>query len=501
MSVTPLASSCTTAHSKQKPRLLSGALAALMASIVVVLIGATAASAHTGFESSTPGDGEVLVEPVSEVVITFTGAAVPAGDEFTALDSSGQLREPSVVTTSDDKTFVLTFDPPLAGGQVGVRWSVQAPDSHPIDGSFVFTVSSPVQTTEVPDVSPSEASPPLEDSQPPPPASEPAPTLEEFLATDTANPGEGIALTGRIAGLLGVVLVLGGMGFMATTLRGTRSEIHAGLNVLRLLGLVVALGALLEFVGFVQAGGFSLASILKSPGLAMTLRLVGGLAIAGGIAVAAGSDRRRPAYSLSAAVLEAPRRTSVPKDQDGSVRWYPESSMSALVGAAVILASFWFDGHTVSKGPRLIHAVLNSVHVAAGSVWVGGVVALASVTWWRYRHGRPTRATELIVRFSSVATVALIAVAGAGMLMAVFVLDSFGELTGTEWGKILLLKTAAVTIAAGAGVYNHFRLLPALEAAPDDEELAAELRTTVTAEAIVLAFVVVVTAWLVAAAS
>ena len=501
MCLTPLMKSSIGASSKRKPRLLSGALAALVTGIVVVLTGPTAASAHTGFESSTPGDGEVLAEPVSEVAIAFTGAAIPVGDKFTALDSSGQVREPSEVTTDDGKTFVLTFEPALAGGQVGVRWSVQAPDAHPIDGSFVFTVTSPAPTPDTTVASLSEAAPLVEDGQPSPPASEPAPTLEEFLETDTASPGEGIARLGRIAGLLGVVLVLGGMGFMATTLRGSRSEIRAGLNVLRLLGLIVALGALFEFVGLVQAGGASLSSIVEVPGLAMTLRLIGGLAIAGGIAVAAGSNRRAPAYSLSAAVLETPRRTSVRMERDGTVRWFPESSMSALVGAAAILASFWFDGHTVSKGPRPLHAVLNSVHVAAGSVWAGGVVAMAAVTWWRYRSGRPTRATELIVRFSSVATVSLIAVAGAGMLMAVFVLDSFGELTSTEWGRILLLKTVAVAIAVGGGIHNHFSLLPALQAAPDDEELASELRSTVTAEAIMLAFVVVVTAWLVAAAS
>jgi len=111
------------------------------------------------------------------------------------------------------------------------------------------------------------------------------------------------------------------------------------------------------------------------------------------------------------------------------------------------------------------------------------------------------RALDLVLRFSPIATVALAAVAGAGLLMAVFVLDSFSELTGTPWGQILLLKTAAVGLAAIGGAYNHFRLIPALEAAPDDEELLSEVRSTVTAEAIMLFFVVVVTAWLVAAAS
>ena len=85
--------------------------------------------------------------------------------------------------------------------------------------------------------------------------------------------------------------------------------------------------------------------------------------------------------------------------------------------------------------------------------------------------------------------------------MAFLVLDSLGELTGTSWGQILLLKTAAVGIAMIGGAYNHFRLLPALEADPESPELLAELRSTITAEAIVLVFVVTVTAWLVAAAS
>ena len=199
--------------------------------------------------------------------------------------------------------------------------------------------------------------------------------------------------------------------------------------------------------------------------------------------------------------MEATRPVEAASETERLGWWRPRSSPIALVGVAAILVSFWFDGHTVSKGPRLVHSLLSSVHVAAGSVWAGGVVSMAVVAWWRYRRGEPTRAAELIVRFSSVATIALAAVASAGMVMAVFVLDSFGELTGTEWGQILLLKTAFVAIAAGGGAYNHFRLLPALEAAPDDEELAAELRSTVTAEAIILAFVVIVTAWLVAAAS
>ena len=163
--------------------------------------------------------------------------------------------------------------------------------------------------------------------------------------------------------------------------------------------------------------------------------------------------------------------------------------------------SFWFDGHTVTKGFRPLHALANSVHVVAGSVWVGGVVAMAAVLWLRHRQQRPAGALELVVRFSSVAAVALGAVVVAGLVMAVSVLDSFGELTSTQWGQTLLLKSAAAGLAMAAGAYNHFRLMPALERSPDDTTIHRSVRSTVTAEAIMLGFVVVVTAWLVAAAS
>jgi copper transport protein len=197
--------------------------------------------------------------------------------------------------------------------------------------------------------------------------------------------------------------------------------------------------------------------------------------------------------------VDTQRASSTASD---SMRWVPDArSWPALVGVAAIVVSFWFDGHTVSKGFRPLHAAVNSVHVLAGAVWVGGVVAIAALSWMRFRRRDPQRGVEMVLRFSTIASIALAGVLVAGSVMAVLVLDSVSELTGTEWGQILLLKSAAVGLALAGGAYNHFRLLPALEADPTSEERHGELRATVTAEAIMLVFVVVVTAWLVAAAS
>ncbi len=314
--------------------------------------------------------------------------------------------------------------------------------------------------------------------------------------------------------LLGVVLGIGALAFLALALRGSVSEIGDALTAIRILGLVVAAGATLEYIGLVQSGNSSLFSaFLTAPGFAAALRIGGGLALALGLVsnlIPVRKSGSRPLLALSSAVLEAERPTleeHLPqqgrqREANTWVRWQADaSSWPAFGGVAAMVVSFWFDGHTVSKGPRLVHAMASSVHLLAGSVWAGGVIAMAFVLWRRFRHRRPLRAYELVLRFSPIATASLAAVAAAGLLMAVFVMDSFAELTGTPWGQILMLKTAAVGLAALGGAYNHFRLIPALESDPDDEQLLTEVRSTVTAEAIMLFFVVVVTAWLVAAAS
>ena len=494
--------------------LMTGALTVIFGSFAI----GDSVSAHTGFESSAPADGAITLDPVSEVVISFTGAASPAGDGFVALDPTGQTRMPSAVSVSEDRIFTLTFDPPLAGGMVGLRWSLQAPDAHPIEGSFSFVTPSP--TPIAPPVAEDEGLAVAESVSPaiPEPVVAAAVDLDEFLATDGTRPGESTARLGRILGLGSLVVVIGLIAFLATTLVGRLAEVRAGFMAVRVLGAVLALGAAIEYVGVTRIAGAGLGDMwATSAGFSTMLRLIGGGILAMGFVPTIKREQTAP-LSLSAAVLERPRRTMAHVESSSvdnphlsaeprhevseRVRWVPgQDAWTVGLAVSAMLVSFWFDGHTVSKGPRVLHALFNTVHVAAGSIWVGGVVAMAAILWRRRRSGQPGRPHELVVRFSGVATLALGAVALAGLLMSVLVLDSVGELTGTVWGKVLLLKTAAVALAACAGAYNHFKLLPALDAAPHDPELEAEVRSSVTAEAIMLIFVVIVTASLVVAAS
>ncbi len=64
--------------------------------------------------------------------------------------SAGDMVAPEVRVSADQCEFTLLLDPPLAGGEVGVQWSVRAGDVHPIEGTFRFTIRLPATRTPAP---------------------------------------------------------------------------------------------------------------------------------------------------------------------------------------------------------------------------------------------------------------------------------------------------------------------------------------------------------------
>ena len=115
-------------------------LVGVAVAIVVTVSVAQPAGAHTDFDYSVPTDGASVGEPVSEVTVAFTQPVTLVGNGFEVFDPQQNVLQPFAVT-DDDAVFRLQFDPPLAGGPVGVKYSVTAADGHVLSGSFSFTVS------------------------------------------------------------------------------------------------------------------------------------------------------------------------------------------------------------------------------------------------------------------------------------------------------------------------------------------------------------------------
>ena len=175
--------------------------------------------------------------------------------------------------------------------------------------------------------------------------------------------------------------------------------------------------------------------------------------------------------------------------------------MAGLTGIALVAASFIFDGHTASEGPRLLHAVANLTHVTTAAIWAGGVAMLVLTMQRRRSDNRPIQALQLAMRFSVVATVALVAAGIAGLALSIVVLDSISEIWSTPWGRLLMLKVALVAAAAAGGAYNHRVVVPALDRNPDDQPTIDRFRSVVTFEAAALVAVVIATAFLIGASS
>jgi len=289
----------------------------------------------------------------------------------------------------------------------------------------------------------------------------------------------------------------------------------------RVAGIVVAAGAVLDLLAHSEALGGGIADGLSDV-LRGSLGTAEGLRVAGGLALAL-------SWASSTATWEL-----LDRDDEGAAGLRNIPQLAAF-GVVAMVVSFAFDGHTVSEGPRFVHAAVNTVHVGAAALWAGGIFAfgvvavrsrLRSVTPRAVgaaviepagvdersaslaphetavaaaRDAAPRALDTLAVglRFSSIATLALVAVAAAGIVMTLFILPSFESLWNSSWGRTLLVKVGATTIAALIGGFNHFVLLPRLRTDPEDETVRETIRTVVLCEAVMLAIVVVVTAYLV----
>lgn len=326
--------------------------------------------------------------------------------------------------------------------------------------------------------------------------------LDDFLsgAGESVAFGQRLEQIGLIGSICGLLLAAGMLGFLAVVHRGPAREVGILIRLIGAAGVLALIGAVVEVAGAASVLGASWFVALGETSAPM-IRLLAGLLIAFGLSPDIESAHLHRSRDSSDGDMR-PSGESGPTavNEPATVRWIPSAASAfGLAGAAVGLLSFGFDGHTVSKGPRAIHAAVNLVHVTAGSVWFGGIVGLTAVAFMR-RHS-PTAVGPLVVRFSSVATVALVAVSLAGVLMSIMIIDRFADFTGTPWGRILLVKVGAVAVAVTVGAYNHFVVVPAIERDPDDRATATLVRRTMTAEAAVLVFVAIVTVLLTTAST
>ncbi len=498
-------------HSDFKRKMV---LFALM--VLVVALVASTAFAHTGLSSSSPAEGQAVDGPLDTISLSFTGTPIADDESVAVADEAGTTILPvSVVQTGND--VVATFDPPLAAGSYALAWRVRADDTHFVDGTISFGVLAafvPAPTTSAAPESADTASntdliesgaPASEDQPPVQPDNDTAVAapFAPVLGDGSSDEGEGVTQIGRLLVFPAAVAAIGMIIFAAFAFAGRREELGTLIRAVRWMGVAVLLGAIIELVGLASLlGGFG-ETVGDSAGRASLARLLGGGLLVVGFSAVAGSSSKPLARSLSAAVAEHPNvDIALSSPPSTEVRWRPAGiDALGLLGAGLITASFAFDGHTVSRGPRALHALASVLHVAGAAAWAGGLIALAVVLWRRHHDGVPSYALEMVVRFSVLAMVALAVTGVAGVAMALFIDTDLLGYASTDWGRLMILKLVLVAAAVVLGAYNHFRVLPALTAEPNNFAIVAMTRQTITVEAGLVVAAAIVTAVLVAAST
>ncbi|AKH83412.1 hypothetical protein AA958_15710 [Streptomyces sp. CNQ-509] len=430
-----------------------GALCAAVAAVLCVLVpGATPAAAHAALTGTDPAEGSVVQEAPQAVTLDFSEGVQLADDAIRVLDPDGNdvTKGGAAHADGNTKTATTALRPGLPDGTFTVVWKTVSADSHPISGAFTFSVGKPSKTTV---------------------------TVSE--AGEDNGSAKALYDTGRYMAYAGFVLLVGGAVFAGVC--GGRNRVVRRVATGGWALLFAATVALLLLRGPYTGADFgldSLRDVLETrPGTALLSRLLLLGAAAVVLAVLFGVYGRETAPGAKGARAEAKAGAGADADADAGegsgTGTGPDAAEPATgqaepaadgddaarsrdlaiglgLGGGVVavgLAATWGMAEHASTGIQPWLAVpMTMLHLLAVAVWLGGLASLAL----SLRLG-PRVPSYVIRRFSRLALTSVSLLAATGLYQAWRGLGSWGALTDTSYGQLLLVKLGLVAVLVTAG--------------------------------------------------
>ena len=157
--------------------------------------------------------------------------------------------------------------------------------------------------------------------------------------------------------------------------------------------------------------------------------------------------------------------------------------LNLLVGALLLTSQAWL-GHAAEGGAMGIFVYC--AHVLAAAAWVGSLPPLVFALT-ELRGLEPVEASkrrrQILSRYSMLAMVAVALIVMSGAVNAGFRSEfSPGRFLDTDYGLVLLVKTAGVIAMLSLACFNRFIIMPALQVASTGDSQAARLHISVTLE-------------------
>jgi copper transport protein len=378
-------------------RLGRAAVAVALAGVGAIA-GAGVAAAHATLTSASPTPDSVLEESPDAIVLTFSEPVETVDRSIRLVDDTGAEVETGPINQDrGTDTIAVEVDGPLDGSYV-VSWRALSIDSHPIGGAYTFAVG--LRTDLDPNL------------------------LDDITAAGGASSSAELSLgIGRALSYAGAALLVGGFFVLwwcdralLDTRRAQRTLIAAAL-----LGAVGTAMMIVAQASLVGAGAASIGSwidVIQSRSGRWWLARLASFVIAVPVLIAArGRLATRPAL-------------------------YGGIAMSALV-----LAFIAAGGHGLSGRVPVLAYVATVMHLAAMSVWAGGLAMLAIAARAQLR--------VVFGRFSPLALGSVIVLALTGAFNGWRQIGGLDQLTASSYGRWLIVKLAIVAVVIVVAVINR----------------------------------------------
>ncbi|MDX6646127.1 MAG: copper transport protein [Miltoncostaeaceae bacterium] len=394
-------------------------LGAGLACLALLLVLASAASAHPALQQASPTPGLIAPAPAAAVELSFSEPAVREGSRITVTVDGRQVHVGAVRSSDGGRLLSVRPARALGTGVYEVSWTALGADGHRGSGRFGFGVAD-------------------RDGE--------APAGGQALLAFGSRGGPGdqsaategvLAVVARWLGLLCASVLLGGFALLLLARRRAALAPAAHDTARRrwrllgtptwLLMLLAAIEGALANATAGAGGGLNIEALLASPtGQGATIVLA--VLLAGSVALAA--LRQRPARELV---------------------W--------AGGALVVVLGQALTGHvqTLRGADRAVGAGLQIVHALSAALWLGGLLVLAAVSI-RPEAGRPSPLRPLVRAFSPLAGATFGLAVLTGVLAAVREVDRLHFLRWSTYGNVVLIKAALVALAAIAGAVTLLRM-------------------------------------------
>jgi copper transport protein len=394
--------------SKARKRIFA-VFALLGAWAVLAVGGATPALAHATVVGSDPAESSRLQSAPAKVTITFSEDVSVGAGFLKVVDNKS-----NIVSEGNAKAAGRTVTVPLKSG-IGdgsyiVSYRITSVDSHPIDGAYAFVVGA-------------------------------GPLVGATGSVVGGGGTDGLVTkvfdVARFVGFLGLVL-LGGLVFVVLCWPAGRTDPRArkliwygwwGTTIGAVLGIVLQ-GP--------YAAGTGLLDVLNSSLLKTTLGTTYGRMLCARLILLG------VLAALAVRILREPQRTA----EKARAR---DEDLAAICGLGV-LATYGGVGHAAAGSAPTLALLSDTTHLAAASVWIGGLVILVSCLLQRRRTAE---LAEALPRYSRLALGCVAVLAATGTYQAWREVWPIPALWSTTYGQLLLAKVVGFLLIVAVAYFSR----------------------------------------------